>query len=94
MKQSAEEECYQLGHLLACSILDYAFQIHMSVEEIVHRFVPKPVELFKGGTVPPFVIELSICIQSDFSKDVGNILKYNIEEKNEQNSNRKHASHN
>ena len=91
VQQCAKEESRQLGYILPCSILHNTLEIYVPVKEVVDRFVPEPVELLKGGTVPPLIVELSICELGYLPEHIQDILEYNVEEQNQEDGNGEHS---
>jgi hypothetical protein len=66
----------------------------MAIEEVMHRLIPFPVELFKGIGVPPILIELPAIQPSDFSKEITHILKDQVEVKDDKSGAWQHQSKN
>lgn len=88
MQAGTEPERQQLRKALRSPVSLYGLQVNMPVEEAMHGFIPQPIELLKGGGVPPILIELPICKLGELPKDIGDTLKDNIEQEQLQNQER------
>ena len=56
----------------------------MPIEEVVNRFVPLSIELFKGERVPPILVKLSTIQPCYFCEEVAHVLEDQVEAKDDE----------
>lgn len=80
MQYRTEYKGEQLCHIFWPPMSLQRLQIDMPIQEVMHWFIPKAVELLIGRGIPPVIIELPIGKASELRKHVGNVFEHYIEQ--------------
>lgn len=86
VKARAKQECNTLCNTLFFFVFYNQLQVHMSIEEKVHWFVPFTVELLKSVAIPPIFVKLSMFELAYLSKKVTYILENEVKTENYESS--------